>query len=208
MNRIYINSNNTDNNYNNQPREYWCHVCRFFHTDSELDSRNKICSYCNQHKSYLMLLPRTVYYKNGFSKREVLQCQDCQKQEADSLNIVWSVIPVTRDSEVYESICQTMREMCLKCKNKKNRSTASLVNYYDAVKAAYRKETSKAADQYNPMTIRDYLLDKGIKDINKIDKNLDALWPFTYLLVNTKTEERIEVIKRDPDNLLVSWING
>lgn len=124
------------------------------------------------------------------------------------LNVVWSVIPVTKDSEVYESICQTIRQLCLKNKNKKNGSTAALVNYYDAVKQAFRKETLKGANQYNPMTIRDYLLDKGIKDINKIDKNLEALWPFTYTLVNTKTEERIEVVKRDPDNLLVSWVDS
>lgn len=72
----------------------------------------------------------------------------------------------------------------------------------------FRQETFKVANQYNPMTIRDYLLDKGIKDVNKIDKNLEALWPFTYTLVNTKTEERIEVMKRDPDNLLVSWMDS
>jgi hypothetical protein len=76
---------------------------------------------------------------------------------------------------------------------------------------AYLKETPQpkakpeSDSPYNPMPIRDYLLGLDIKDVNKIDKNLEALWPFTYLLVNTKTEERIKIVNKDPDNLLVTW---
>lgn len=44
-----------------------------------------------------------------------------------------------------------------------------------------------------------------IKDVNKIDKNLEALWSFTDLTVNTKTEKRIKVVIRNANNLLVSW---
>jgi hypothetical protein len=82
------------------------------------------------------------------------------------------------------------------------------VNYYDAIKVAYEKETFKILDQYNPVTIRDYLLDKGVKDAKKIDKNLEALWEFTYRMVNTKTEPRVKVVNGDPDNLLVSWMTS
>jgi hypothetical protein len=56
------------------------------------------------------------------------------------------------------------------------------------------------------MPIRDYLLGLDIKDVNKIDKNLEALWPFTYDIVNT--QDRVKVVNKDPDNLVVSWINN
>ena len=180
---------------NNQLNQYWCHTCGFFHTDSEQDYL--VCSYCNQHKPYLLLLLRTVYYKYGFSKQEVLQCRDCQKEEMVSFNLIPSITPVTREAETYGSICETIKDMCSK-------SESNIVNYYDAVKGAYRKETFKILDQYNPMTIRDYLLDKGVKDVNKIDKNLEPLWKFTYDLMNT--ESRIKIVNKDPDNLLVSWL--
>jgi hypothetical protein len=45
---------------------------------------------------------------------------------------------------------------------------------------------------------------RGVSDMNKIDKNLEALWEFTYSMVNT--EDRIKIVNKDPDNLLVSWI--
>jgi hypothetical protein len=77
------------NNNNNQLSEYWCHICDFYHTDSEQDYRNNICSYCNQHKSYLQLHPRTVYYNYGFCKREVFQCSECQKEEAGSFKVTY-----------------------------------------------------------------------------------------------------------------------
>ena len=69
----------------------------------------------------------------------------------------------------------------------------------------FLKEAPKMDNQYNPMTIRYYLLGLDIRDINKIDKNLEALWPFTYDLVNI--DNRIKVVNKEPDNLLVSW-NG
>jgi hypothetical protein len=34
------------------------------------------------------------------------------------------------------------------------------------------------------------------------------LWPFTYLLVNTEAEDGLKVINKDPDNLLVSWVEA
>jgi hypothetical protein len=60
--------------------------------------------------------------------------------------------------------------------------------------------------EYYLMTIRDYLLDRGIKHANKIDKNLEALWPPTYNIVNT--EERSKIVNKDPNNLLVSWVDS
>jgi hypothetical protein len=74
--------------------------------------------------------------------------------------------------------------------------------------SAYLTETPKMDNQYNPMSIRDYFLHLDIKDVNKIDKNLKVLWPITYLLVNTEAEDGPKVINKDPDNLLVSWVEA
>jgi hypothetical protein len=102
------------------------------------------------------------------------------------------------ESDIYESICQAIKELCSKL-------DSNQINYYDAVKAAYLNKTQKLPKEQYLTTIRDYLLDRGIKNENEIDKNLEILWKFTNDLVNT--ENRITVANRDPDNLLVSW-NG
>ena len=45
-----------------------------------------------------------------------------------------------------------------------------------------------------------------IKDVKEINKGLKKIWRFTYKIVNE--EKRVKLVKRDPDNLLVSWIPG
>jgi hypothetical protein len=166
-----MNTSKNSSSKNNQLNRYWCHTCGFFHTDSEQDYL--ICNYCNQHRPSLLILSRTVHYNYGFSKHEVLQCRDCQKEEMNLFSLTPSFTPVTWYAETYESVCEMIKDICSK-------SESNIVNYFDAVKRAYRKQTFKILDQYNPMTIRDYLLDKGVKDVNKIDKNLEPLWKFTY----------------------------
>jgi hypothetical protein len=168
---------------------------------------NKICSYCNQHEPWVILLPRTVYYNHGFSQRDVLQCRECQKEEMDLFNLTLSITPITWHNEAYESICEMINIICSKQESKsKPEIKSKVVNYYDAVKRAYEKEAMKILDQNNPMTIRDYLLARGVNSVNKIDKNLKALWEFTFRIVNNN-EERIKVVNKDPDNMLVSWID-
>ena len=170
---------------------------------------HKICNYCNQSKDWILLLNRTVYYDHGFSQREVLQCQECQKEEMDSFNLTFSLTPITWRNEAFESICEMIKKMCSKPESNSNsKSNAIVVNYYDAVKRAYEKEAMKILDQYNPMTIRDYLLARGVNSVNEIDKNLKALWEFTFRVVNENTEDGIKVVNKDPDKLLVSWIDS
>jgi hypothetical protein len=41
---------------------------------------------------------------------------------------------------------------------------------------------------------------------DEINKNFEGLWRLTYRFVNE--EQRVRVANRDPDNLLVSWIEG
>jgi hypothetical protein len=45
---------------------------------------------------------------------------------------------------------------------------------------------------------------KGINDLNKDNK---VLWEFTYKILYEE-KERIKVVNKDPDNLLVSWVPG
>ena len=49
-------------------------------------------------------------------------------------------------------------------------------------------------------------LDKTIKDVKEINKTFKPIWEFTYKISGGE-EERIRLVKRDPDNLLVSWIH-
>jgi hypothetical protein len=163
------------------------------------------CNYCRRLYLRLLLHITTVYYSHGFSKLDVSQCNECIQDDIKarrlnkSENTGYTITPATWHEEAYDSICQSIEDMC-------SHKFDHIVNYYDAVKAAYLKETPKMENQYNPMTIRDYLLGLDIKDVNKINKNLKALWPFTYDLVNT--ENRVKVVNKDADNLLVSWIDG
>jgi hypothetical protein len=66
------------------------------------------------------------------------------------------------------------------------------VNYYEAVKRAYDQR----------MELRNYL-GKGIKKCD-INKNLKGLWEITYWILNE--EQKLRVVNRNPDNLLVSWM--
>lgn len=203
-------NNKNSNSSNNNQLEYWCDVCGFNHNGSKMDY--KICNYCHQHQhkdkdnNNLMLLTRTVYYNYGFSMRHASQCRDCQKEEMDSSKLTFSLTPVTWQNEAYESICEMIKKMCSKPESKPE-IKSKVVNYYDAVKRAYEKETTRIIDQYTPMTIRDYLFTRGVNSANKIDKNLKALWEFTFRIVNNN-EERIKVVNKDPDNMLVSCIDS
>jgi hypothetical protein len=148
----------------------------------------------------LLLHARTIYYSHGFLQKDVLQCNDCLQDEIKSKSYIknrdrsaYALTPATWHNEAYDSICQSIKEL---------RFHSFIVNYYDAVKAAYLKKTPKLDYQYNPMTIRDYLLGLDIKDVNKIDRNLETLWPLTFRIVNN--EDRIKVVNKDADNLLIS----
>jgi hypothetical protein len=44
-------------------------------------------------------------------------------------------------------------------------------------------------------------------DIVEINKGFRRIWQFTYRIVSGE-EERVRVVNKNPDNLLVSWIPG
>jgi hypothetical protein len=45
------------------------------------------------------------------------------------------------------------------------------------------------------------------KTFAKINKDNKALWEFTYRIINEE-KERVKVVNKNPDNLLVSWTPG
>jgi hypothetical protein len=100
------------------------------------------CNYCRRLYLRLLLHITTVYYSHGFSKRDVLQCNECIEYEIKarrlnkSENTGYTITPATWYIGAYESICQSIKELC-------SQKTDHMVNYYDAVKAAYLKETPK-----------------------------------------------------------------
>ena len=50
-------------------------------------------------------------------------------------------------------------------------------------------------------------IDSPIKDITEINKGFKPIWEFTYRIVN-KEKERVRVVNKDPDHLLVQWVPG
>jgi capsular polysaccharide biosynthesis protein len=92
-------------------------------------------------------------------------------------------------SRAYESIMQVIKDKT-DCKSGNNKT----IDYYKAVRIAYIE--SEYMQKY---------LDKTIKDVKEINKTFKPIWEFTYKISGGE-EERVKVVKRDPDNLLVSWI--
>jgi hypothetical protein len=80
-------------------------------------------------------------------------------------------------------------------KAKQSQEQQQVIDYYEAVRIAYSKNTQ-------------YFIEYFGNDIfiNDINKNFEELWRFTYRFVNE--EQKIKVVNRDPDNLLVSWVAG
>ena len=51
-------------------------------------------------------------------------------------------------------------------------------------------------------------IDAEIKDAyREINKTFQSIWEFTYKIVSAD-EERVRLVSRDPDNLLVQWISS
>lgn len=54
------------------------------------------------------MYPRTVYYKYGFAKKDVLMCDDCHKIESEFHE--FGLIAVPTESNAYETISQKIKE--------------------------------------------------------------------------------------------------
>jgi hypothetical protein len=163
-------------------KDEYCIVHGVIHTDTRL---YEMCDYCLQHKYWMC--PRTVYYRYGFAKKDVLMCDDCHKIESEFHE--FRLIAVITESKAYEAICQIIKEKTFLLRNQGTQEYRT-VNYYDAIRIAYQ----------NSEDVREYLR-CSIEDINK---DLQIIWKFTYRILNL--ERRVKVVNKEVDNLQVSWI--
>ena len=69
------------------------------------------------------------------------------------------------------------------------------IDFYEAARIAFTKSEYMRKHFDSP---------KGINNLNKDNK---ALWEFAYRILNEE-KERVKVVNKDPDNLLVSWVPG
>ena len=69
------------------------------------------------------------------------------------------------------------------------------IDFYEATRIAYTESEYMRKHFDSP---------KGINNLNKDNK---ALWKFTYRIL-CEEKERVRVVNKNPDNLLVSWVPG
>ena len=141
------------------------------------------CDYCNEHKSFIC--PKYRYYNYGFSKHSYLACMECH----DTLfgPFVMGLVDVMR--RAYEDILEVIND-------RTEREGYETIDYYEAARIAYTD------GQY----MRKYL-DSKIKGIVEINKWYRPIWEFTYKIVSEE-KDRVKVVNRDADNLLVQWVPG
>jgi hypothetical protein len=143
-----------------------------------------VCDYCNEHKDWICLKNR--YYNYGFSRRSYLACMECYDALFGPFRLIDGQIMLRAYEEILEVINDT--------KNKQGFDTT--IGYYEAVRIAYTE--SKYMQKH---------FESVIKDITEINKGFKPIWEFTYRTVNEE-KERVRVVNKNPDNLLVSWVPG
>jgi hypothetical protein len=91
----------------------------------------------------------------------------------------------------YEEILEVINE---KTDKKENESATTTIDYYQAARIAYTDREH----------MRKYI-DRAIS-VEEINKCFRPLWKFTYKIVSGEDKERVRVVNKDPDNLLVQWV--
>ena len=92
----------------------------------------------------------------------------------------------------YEAIVQIIKD-----KTDNGDGSAMVLDYYEAARIAY--------------TCRQYLrkyLGSEINDIAEINKCFRPIWELTYRIVSGEEKDRVKVVNKDPDILLVQRIRG
>jgi hypothetical protein len=140
------------------------------------------CDYCNEHKSFINLKDR--YYNYGFSKRNYLACMECH----DTLFGPFRIVDGGIMDRAYESIIDVIND-----RTETNRYET--IDFYEAVRIAYMESEYMRKHFNSP------------KVINNLNKDNKALWEFTYRILYEE-KERVRVVNKNPDNLLVSWVPG
>jgi hypothetical protein len=143
------------------------------------------CDFCNEHESFI--ISRYRYYNYGFFRRSYLECDDCHF----NLFSPFTLIQVDTIQQAYEAIMQVIKDKT------DDGDGSAAVDYYEAARIAYIR------GQY----LRKYL-DSEINDIAEINKCFKPIWELTYRIVSGEEKDRVKVVNKDPDNLLVQRIPG
>jgi hypothetical protein len=163
----------------------YCSIHRYIHKESY-----DLCDYCLEHKHYLY--HRDKYCNYGFSKFKIAICNDCQEDRLFGGGSNYRIIIADEPYDMYERICQVIKEHTIK-----EDGEQKTIEYFEAVRIAYLKDTRYFMEYFGS--------DDDICH-DEINKNFEGLWRLTYRFVNE--EQRIKVVNRDPDNLLITWMPG
>jgi hypothetical protein len=128
---------------------------------SELEER---CDYCNEKNSFL--ISEVEYYNFGFKKRDISICKKCYEDKREGRRLFVDTAIVSENS-TYQEIRDVIKEK------------DGVINYYDAVKEAYKKNGALAGDFSR----------RNLK-ANDIDKNLKYLWKFTFHIANKESKKK------------------
>jgi hypothetical protein len=161
----------------------YCSIHRYVHNEAY-----ELCDYCLEHKHYLH--HRDKYCNYGFSKRNIAICKGCEDSLFGGAG-KYRIRIAHEPYDMYERICQVI-------KDKTTKEGEQVIEYFEAVRIAYLKDTQYFIEYFG--------CDEGDISQDKINKNFKGLWRLTYRFVNE--EQRIKIVNRDPDNLLVSWVPG
>ena len=164
----------------------YCSIHKYVHKEAY-----ELCDYCLEHKHYLH--HRDKYCNYGFSKRNIAICNDCEDSLFGGAGKP-RIIIADEPYDMYERICQVIKEHTTTKEGEQQKTT---IEYFEAVRIAYLKDIRYFTEYFG--------CDDDICQ-DKINKNFSGLWRLTYRFVNE--EQRIRVVNRDPDNLLVSWVSG
>jgi hypothetical protein len=140
-----------------------------------------VCDFCNEHVPSVYFHER--YYNHEFSKCRYHACNECHNMLYGPFRLVDSGIM----DKAYESIIDVIKD--------RTERKGNGINYYEAVRIAYTESEYMRKHFDSP---------KGINNLNKDNK---VLWEFTYRILNEE-KERVKVVNKDPDNLLVKWVPG
>jgi hypothetical protein len=166
----------------------YCCIHKYVHKEAY-----ELCDYCMEHKHYLY--HRDKYCNYGFSKRNIAICKGCEDRLFGGGG-KYRIRIADEPYDMYERICQVIKDRTTTIKGEEGEQQIT-IEYFEAVRIAYLKNTQYFIEYFGSDDDLTY---------DGINKNLEGLWRLTYRFVNE--EQRVRVVNRDPDNLLVSWVSG
>jgi hypothetical protein len=185
-----------DNIISSSKLNQYCSIHKYVHKEAY-----ELCDCCLEHKHYLH--HRDKYCNYGFSKRNIAICQTCEDSLFDGVDggVKYRIRIADEPYGIHERICQVIKEHTTTIKEEageQQQQQQTTIEYFEAVRIAYLKDTRYFIEYFGG--------DEADISQDEINKNFEGLWCLTYRFVNE--EQRIKVVNRDPDNLLISWMPG